>query len=214
MVFQKYGIGLCTLRRWKIENCNIVEADKENNYANAKKCQTKDLDESLYTWLYIWRNTVLKQKVVSLNQDLGGPVDFRASEGWLWLWKRRKGVPSLKITGMKNSLFNISIQIRSYFIWRYVTFEFTGKKCRMFEKQFKYVPSRTHAPKTFIQVSVIKKQLKRVTIAVCCDVNGSLKLPVVLIGKYKNPNCFKGLDKTFTRFLSAPNEFVDGLSYI
>lgn len=73
-------------------------------------------------------------------------------------------------------------------------------KCQVFNMdesglQFKMTPSKVIAPKDVSQVSGPKKQFERITFAVCCNADGSLKLPIMAIGKSKNPQCFKHLDK-------------------
>ncbi len=41
-----------------------------------------------------------------------------------------------------------------------------------------------------------RKQYKeRLTLAVCCNVDGSDKLPLLVIGKYENPRCFKNVNR-------------------
>ncbi|KIN94617.1 hypothetical protein M404DRAFT_167808, partial [Pisolithus tinctorius Marx 270] len=41
------------------------------------------------------------------------------------------------------------------------------------------------------QMSRKKKDKFRITVGVACNGDGSEKLPLLLIGKYKNPHCFK-----------------------
>lgn len=56
---------------------------------------------------------------------------------------------------------------------------------------FKQIPSRTYAPKEYSQVPGVKKQMEKFTFAGCCNADGSLKLPLIVIGKSKNPRCLK-----------------------
>lgn len=60
---------------------------------------------------------------------------------------------------------------------------------------YKMTPSKVLARKDISQVFGPKKQLERVTFGTCCNADGSFKLPVIVIGKSKNPRCFEGLDK-------------------
>jgi hypothetical protein len=39
-----------------------------------------------------------------------------------------------------------------------------------------------------------KQNKERLTLAVCYNVDGSDKLPLLVIGKYKNPRCFKNVN--------------------
>ena len=41
-----------------------------------------------------------------------------------------------------------------------------------------------------------KKAKERVTINACSNVTGSIKLPLLFIGKSKNPRCFRGINKS------------------
>ncbi|XP_051154481.1 jerky protein homolog-like [Leptopilina boulardi] len=61
--------------------------------------------------------------------------------------------------------------------------------------QFKLIPKRTYVSEDMTQVSGMKKQLEKVTVASCCNADGSLNLPLIVIGKSKNPHCFKHLNK-------------------
>jgi hypothetical protein len=40
-----------------------------------------------------------------------------------------------------------------------------------------------------------KQNKERLTLAVCCNVDGSDKLPLLVIGKYENPHCFKNVNR-------------------
>lgn len=43
------------------------------------------------------------------------------------------------------------------------------------------------------QLEGCKQNKERLTLAVCCNVEGLDKLPLLVIGKYKNPRCFKNI---------------------
>lgn len=57
------------------------------------------------------------------------------------------------------------------------------------------LPERTLASSFEKAADGRKKQKERVTINACSNVLGTIKLPLVLIGKYKNPRCFKNINK-------------------
>jgi hypothetical protein len=40
-----------------------------------------------------------------------------------------------------------------------------------------------------------KQNKERFTLAVCCNADGSDKLPLLIIGKYENPRCFKNINR-------------------
>ncbi len=45
------------------------------------------------------------------------------------------------------------------------------------------------------QLEGCKQNKERLTLAVCCNVDGSDKLPLLVIGKYENPRCFKNVNR-------------------
>lgn len=57
--------------------------------------------------------------------------------------------------------------------------------------QYRAMPTRTFAPKEVLDVSGTKKQMMRVTVAACCNADGSFKLPPIVIGTAKNPRALK-----------------------
>ncbi len=40
-----------------------------------------------------------------------------------------------------------------------------------------------------------KQNKERITLTICCNGDGSDRLPLWVIGKYKNPRCFKNINK-------------------
>ena len=56
---------------------------------------------------------------------------------------------------------------------------------------YKLLPENTLASSFEISAPGRKKQKERVTINACSNVLGMINLPLLLIGKYQNPRCFK-----------------------
>jgi hypothetical protein len=54
-------------------------------------------------------------------------------------------------------------------------------------------PDRSLATK---RLSGRKKDKERITVGLCINASGSDKLPPLVIGKYKNPRCFKNINST------------------
>ena len=59
---------------------------------------------------------------------------------------------------------------------------------------FKMLPGRTLAS-VHNQPDGTKKAKDRVTINACANASGTIKLPLLLIGKAKNPRCFRTINK-------------------
>ncbi|XP_046417434.1 jerky protein homolog-like [Neodiprion fabricii] len=60
---------------------------------------------------------------------------------------------------------------------------------------YKSTPKRTFVAADQAQAAGGKKQLERVTIATCSNADGSFMLPLILIGKSKNPRCLRNVNK-------------------
>ena len=60
---------------------------------------------------------------------------------------------------------------------------------------FKLMPDKTLASSFEKSADVRKTQKERVTINACANASGSIKLPLLLIGKSKNPQCFKNISR-------------------
>ena len=59
---------------------------------------------------------------------------------------------------------------------------------------FRMLPRKTLAAHFETSVSGRKKQMERVTLNICANASGSIKLPLQLIAKSAKPRCFKGID--------------------
>ena len=53
-----------------------------------------------------------------------------------------------------------------------------------------------------------KKAKDRVTINACANASGTIKLPLLLIGKAKNPRCFRNLNKEAVVYRNQANSWV------
>ena len=58
---------------------------------------------------------------------------------------------------------------------------------------YRLLPQKTLAAHFEASAGGRKKQQERVTINACSNASGTVKLPLQLIGKSKNPRCFKNV---------------------
>ncbi|XP_043266524.1 jerky protein homolog-like [Venturia canescens] len=203
----KYALNDSILRRWK-SNQNVIEnAAKSSNTKILKKInKSNDLDAKLFTWLADCRRKgipvsgpMLCQQALVINSRVGGSNSFKASHGWLAKWKKRNPVKNLKITGEKLSADEETANRYKQKFSELVA-EKELKRAQVFNMDetglmYKSTPKRTFVPADETQASGGKKQLERITIATCCNADGSFKLPLIFIGKSKNPHCLRNIDK-------------------
>ena len=216
MVMEKFNIGKSTLNDIcrKEESFKKFKAQKEDlgissvvKTAKQIKSGTFDkLDQALYIWLRQQREKgspitgpILMEKAMEFHHLLYGESSqqFIASSGFQWRFCHRFGIRDLSISGEKLSSNTFAAEqfvkefpdlINGYSLDQVFNCDETGLYYRM-------LPGRTlatvHEPP-----SGTKKAKERVTINACANASGSIKLPLLVIGKAKNPRCFRGVDQS------------------
>ena len=139
---------------------------------------------------------LLEQAKYFFNQLYSSGDKFKASAGFQWRFCKRFGIKSLAIFGEKNSSDKTSADefIKSF---RNLTQGYSEDQLFNADETglyFRMLPKRT-------LVSIhnepfgTKKARERVTINACANASGSIKLPLLMIGKSKKPRCFKNIDQ-------------------
>ena len=193
-----------SLRNFKKTKLELGISQAANTSKQIKTGLYEKLDESLYIWLRQQREKgspitgpILLEKAKEFHSllygDSGQP--FNASSGFQWRFCKRHGIKSLAISGEKLSSNTFAAEkfvqefpdsIEGYSLDQVFNCDESGLYFRM-------LPGRTltttHAPP-----SGTKKAKERVTISACSNATGSIKLPLLLIGKSKNPRCFKSIN--------------------
>ena len=107
IICAKYNLSDRTLRYWKSKKEKIFENAKNINFRNAKRIRnTQERDNQLLQWLVKKQvdgipisGPLLKKQALIENKNFHGRSNFKASEGWLSGWKRRKNIRCLKKRG-------------------------------------------------------------------------------------------------------------------
>ena len=53
-----------------------------------------------------------------------------------------------------------------------------------------------------------KTAKEKITVNACANVTGSIRLPLLFIGKAKHPRCFRGINKDETRRMPGSNREI------
>lgn len=136
---------------------------------------------------------ILKEKAKKLALVLGY-VEFQCSDGWLDRFKKRNGITFRAICGESNAVPEIAVNdwLTNKLPRMLAAYEpkdvFNADEMGLFyrltpEKTFAFKGESCHGG---------KKSKERVTILVAANMDGSEKLPLLIIGKSANPRCFKG----------------------
>ncbi|KAI5742840.1 hypothetical protein M8J77_011767 [Diaphorina citri] len=135
---------------------------------------------------------------LKFNVILGGDEsDFAASQGWLDKFKSRHGIRQLDIQGEKMSAnisaadafvkeFSEKLQKEDYDLDLIYNADETGL-C------WKSLPFKTLASNREKAASGYKSSKDRVTLLACANASGTHRIPLLLIGKLKNPRCFQNI---------------------
>ncbi|XP_046661293.1 tigger transposable element-derived protein 4-like [Homalodisca vitripennis] len=160
----------------------------------------KDVDESVYQWLKQCRDKnlpvsgpILKEKAAQFAAQLNKP-DFRASNGWLQNFKKRNEVIFKKVTGESASVDdNVCTEwsqklpdlVKGYKPDDIFNADETGLFYQCLpDKTLTFKGDTCHGGKNSKQ---------RVTLLLGTNQIGTVKLKPLMIGKSKNPRCFKGV---------------------
>ncbi|XP_033224855.1 jerky protein homolog [Belonocnema kinseyi] len=157
---------------------------------------------------------VLQEKALSINEQLGGSPEFRASKGWLGRFKKRFGIRQLSVQGERlsadteaaedcTSTIKNLIEEEGYPLDNVYNADETGL-C------FKTLPKNTLVLLADQKQAPGHKESKeRLTVMNCANVTGSHKIPLLLIGKSQRPRCFKNVTHLPVVYREQPSAWMD-----
>ena len=202
VIAAKYKIPKSTLSTIIKNKDKIYESFEQSLCVSSKKrlrtAAHQDIEEALVLWLKFARSRqvpvsgpLLQTKAQELASELGHP-DFKCSSGWLSRFKERHGIVYKNVCGESADVSEESVQqwkdklgslLKDYDAKDVFNVDETG----LF---FRLLPEKTMAFKGEV-CSGGKKSKERVTVLVGANMDGSEKLKLFVIGKSKNPRCFK-----------------------
>lgn len=205
----KLGIAQSTLNRLLRDRKKIQESRVNNGNPNRKR-QREGKNVTVETALLRWFTKVrtqnapisrgiLMEKAVYFASNLGHE-DFKPTDGWLSRWKDRHNIVYKKVCGEKKDGGNLRSEhwiknclpgILKYFHQDdiYNTVE-TGLYFRAIPDYSLVFKKESDAAR--------KKQKERITVLVTCNMSGTDKRKLLVIGKSKNPRCFRGVSLPLT----------------
>ena len=174
---------------------------KNSNVKRHKSAKYPELEKTLYEWFLQRQEKVnmsgemIQGKAKEFMQKMYGETnsEFSFSSGWLERFKARYSIKSYRRFGESGSvnmedIANALPEIRSKLD------QFNLKDIyNMDETGLFYRLEADHSLATK-QLEGRKKDKERITIDVCCNGDGSDKVPLWVIGKYAKPRCFKNVN--------------------
>lgn len=130
---------------------------------------------------------------------------FNASEGWLSHWKKKYNIKKYAMSGEQKSADIPASEKFKVDFEKFINDE-NLQLCQIFNVDetglnFKLLPNKTLSEKDYRPFG-IKQNKDRITVMPCTNADGSLKLPLVVIGKSAKPralkNCINNLPVYYT----------------
>ncbi|XP_049316861.1 tigger transposable element-derived protein 4-like, partial [Bactrocera dorsalis] len=204
-IAQIFGIPPNTLSTILKNKDKLLEQKGDYNFNSKRKrittCVNNDVDQAILKWVTTAREknlplsgTLIREKAKEFAVALGRE-NFSASVGWLDKFKKRHNIAQMSICGesasadlqssedwKKNDLPDLIIQYHENDI-------VNADETSIF---FKCLPNKTIAFKGQ-KCFGGKNSKERITVMVASNMSGSEKLKLLVIGKSKNPRCFKGI---------------------
>lgn len=200
-VSKEYGVGETTCYRI-IRDQEKVLSQLRNGKGSTKRQRPPEfpqLEEALVQWM---------KETLSKNIPIDGPLirgkaeqfakllkldKFKPSNGWIEGFKKRNGLSFKQICGEENAVNPETCerwkeQLKTLIEGYEPRNIFNADEAALF---FKCVPDKTFTFKGE-KCSGGKLSKERITALFCANMDGSEKLPLLIIGKSLNPRCFKG----------------------
>ena len=171
--------------------------ETEPAYKRQKIAKHGDLEEILWLWFceqrannVIITDAILTTKAKKLGEEMS-ITGFCYSAGWLQRFKKRHGIGmhvlSGESAGVDAQLITDGKQAAREVISKYEPRDvFNMDETGLF---FKMTPDRSLT--TADDTKGVKRQKDRITVALCCNLDGSEKMRPFVIGKTLKPRCFK-----------------------
>ncbi|XP_043484380.1 jerky protein homolog-like [Leptopilina heterotoma] len=157
-----------------------------------KKVNNEQLEKAVLLWYNEKRESgetvtgpLICEKALAFNVCLNGPKEFKASNGWLNNFKKRNGIRNFSQQRIQENLeaaTDYCLNFQNFIVdedynWSLV---FNADESGIFWKNL---------PNNYDENSADE----RVTGLFCSNADGTFALPVLIIGKYPRPRCFKNL---------------------
>lgn len=204
VIAKEFGIPASTLSTWLKNASSIKEAYLK--YGPKRKYSRggafEEIEKATLKWFTMVRDAdmpvsgpVLLAKADEFGRQLGSS-DFKASTGWLDRFKERNGITFKKVCGESKSVDTESSDMTEWqsqlkrILDRYSPDDiYNADETGMF---YRLLPDKTLEFKA-VECHGGKKRKERLTALVCANMSGNDKLPLLIIGKYARPRCFKNV---------------------
>jgi len=222
VVAEKINVHKTTIKNWIKSKDSFRQWQKTSNEEGKGKKRMKSpihtsIDKA--TWLWFQERSAtdfpisgptVKMQAMKFWKMFGGESTFKASNGWLDKWKVRHKIRTDFITGMSSLDSEGAEKYKTIFLDIIKNEDLTPHQvfnCDATGLNYKQIPKKTYDD-TNNELAGFKIKKKRVTIMICSNASGTLKLPLVLIGKDAKLCGFKSLTVRPVVYKSQKNTWL------
>ena len=203
-ICKKHGISPSTLSTFLKKRHEIEQAYFSTTFQPERKRMRRPdedrtrVETALLTWFSQARaadipisGPLIANQAVAIAQEMG--VDFEPNPSWIQRFKERNGITFKTVCGEAASVSNVTViswkdKALPALLENYHPQDvFNADETGLF---YRCLPNKTHSFKGD-KCSGGKKSKERVTLLLAANMTGTEKLPALVIGKSKQPRCFK-----------------------
>ncbi|XP_023314369.1 tigger transposable element-derived protein 6-like [Trichogramma pretiosum] len=201
------------LNRYEIES---TSCSHENLSRKRKRCgKDEDVEKTLKKWFVEVREKgapingpLLKAKAEDLSKKLG-KENFKATDGWLSRWRGRENIVYRKPHGEQAEADFTSAN--EWFIQEWPEISKNYSPSDIFNADetglyYRALPEHTYALKSE-NTKGFKTSKERITLLCCASMAGEKK-DLFVIGKFKNPQCFKDVTQLPIAYTANRNAWM------
>lgn len=207
-----FGVSESAISQIKNKRSEILAAVSSTCHEVKKKTlrqpEYPEVEQKLFEWFQKQRERncpmngpILKAKAKDIFTKLfpeKAENKFTTSEGWFNNFKRRRGIRFLKICGEILSSDSTTVtQFVHHFRNKITEMELTNAQIYNADESalyYRLLPDRTYVASCEKTAPGRKIQKERITFLLCSNADGSHKTKPMVIGKAKNPRCFKNFN--------------------
>ena len=205
-IAQQFGVHQSAISRIQKNKESIIQEWQNNNSNPDRKRKrirkSEDVEEALLNWFSHAKSQkipisgpLLREKANHLAEELG-LTDFKASSGWIERWKDRHSIKFKKQPSeKKKEIDGFSADRWIAELWPNLIKDYQPRDIFNADETGLYwraIPDDILSFKG-AQASEAKVAKDQMTLLLGCNMDGSEKLEPLVIGKNKNPHCFKNV---------------------
>ena len=214
-----FGVNQSQISRIQKNKEKIIEEWQRNINPDRKRKRagkSEDVEEALLRWFSQARShqlpvsgPLLIQKADQLAHGLG-MTDFKATNGWLERWKTRNAIQFKKQHGEKQDADDFGAERWAVEVLPGILKDYSPRDIFNADETGLYwraIPNGTLSFKG-LEAPGSKTAKDRMTLLLACNMDGSEKINPLVIGKSKNPRCFKNVKNLPVEYDAKKNAWM------